>query len=305
LLFSVYIQQCVSTNIIQVPKFVRTPGGAWAWSECVHEVPDGSHIFDDSDPGTKVVLPDGTIRMIPECTVKYNGEHHASHNATKSSVSPDGWQVWSSFKNPDNSSFTSFVGNFNVPAAPTKWAALDNAILYMFTGLQNVDWIPAPPRPPAPPGFDIIQPVLQYGGGSAGGGGKYWAVASWYVTLDDSFVLSSLKKVETGDSIFGNMTQTAKDTWFIGSKVASSGVTTNLVVTKPRLVTQPWAYCTLEVYDVSSCEWFPTNSPLKFTDMALASTKGAVTAKWVTHEGDNPCKATITVNSPEAVTIDF
>jgi hypothetical protein len=33
-------------------------------------------------------------------------------------------------------------------------------VLYLFTGLQNVDWIPI--VDPTPEAFDIIQPVLQY-----------------------------------------------------------------------------------------------------------------------------------------------
>jgi len=199
--------------------------------------------------------------------------------------------VWSSYNTPDNSSFTSFLGNFNVPDAPPKWPVLDDGILYMFTGLQNDNWVPAPPNDPTPPGFDIIQPVLQYGGGSSGGGGKYWALASWYVTIDDSFLLSPLKKVKPGDNIFGNMTQIGNTTWFIGAEIASASITTNLIVTRDRLITQPWAYCTLEVYNIASCSWFPpASSTLNFTKLALATKDSAITPKWATYTGDNPCK---------------
>ena len=50
----------------------------------------------------------------------------------------------------------------------------------------------------APLDFDIIQPVLQYGGGSANGGGNYWGVASWYVTEDDGAIWSDELTVKPG-----------------------------------------------------------------------------------------------------------
>ena len=88
--------------------------------------------------------------------------------------------------------------------------------------------VPQNPRPNKP--FDIIQPVIQYGP-SFGGGGDYWTLGSWYVTLTNDVVVSELvqvgvgaldsslrgsdgrAQVQKGDSIFGNMTMTADDTW--------------------------------------------------------------------------------------------
>jgi len=34
--------------------------------------------------------------------------------------------------------FSSFLGDFSVPALPAN----DPEVLYLFTGLQNIDWIP-------------------------------------------------------------------------------------------------------------------------------------------------------------------
>eukprot|EP01113_Clastostelium_recurvatum_P000437 TRINITY_DN1018_c0_g1_i2.p1 TRINITY_DN1018_c0_g1~~TRINITY_DN1018_c0_g1_i2.p1 ORF type:complete len:310 (-),score=95.59 TRINITY_DN1018_c0_g1_i2:100-1029(-) len=275
---------------------VMTPLGP-APASCVHTIEDGSHIMD-SDSGASVRMMDGSVWEVPAC------RDRARPQPKTLSAQPDGWQAWTSFNNANNATFTSFLGQFNVPQAPSKFGDF-GGILYMFTGLQNVNWVPAPPRPPAPPGFDIIQPVLQYGGGSSGGGGKYWAVASWYVTLDNSFLISQLKKVQPGDAIFGNMTKTGTDTWFVGSQIVSSKQTTNLSVTRPRLSSQPWAYCTLEVYDVD-CDWFPpASSPITFSNMVLGDASGSVTPKWDTHTGDNPCKTSIKVASPSEVTITF
>ena len=42
--------------------------------------------------------------------------------------------------------------------------------------MQNIDWVPPDNGPKGK--FDIIQPVLQYGPSSAGGG-KFWSISSW------------------------------------------------------------------------------------------------------------------------------
>jgi len=70
----------------------------------------------------------------------------------------------------------------------------------MFTGLQSDNWVPVANEPSAPPTFDIIQPVLQFGGGSENGGGRYWGIASWYVTLNNGALYSDLIKVQPSKS---------------------------------------------------------------------------------------------------------
>ena len=108
---------------------------------------------------------------------------------------------------------------------------------FLFTGMQNINWIPPQPHPGTP--FDIIQPVLQVShmhthahthtrthahahankhhatstdarsmvkyGPSAAGGWDYWAIASWYVTLTDDVVYSDIQTVQSGDVIFGTL----------------------------------------------------------------------------------------------------
>jgi hypothetical protein len=71
--------------------------------------------------------------------------------------------------NSDRLGIGSFVGNFSVPQNPISDPSvclflliilIHFKVLYLFTGLQNVDWIPI--VDPTPEVFDIIQPVLQY-----------------------------------------------------------------------------------------------------------------------------------------------
>src|SRR5690606_13416454 len=141
-----------------------------------------------------------------------------------------------------------FLGYFSVPDAPKEAPQ----VLYLFTGLQNVDWIPI--IDPTPEVFDIIQPVLQYPGDY----GDYWSVKSWYVTLSGDVLYSTEIQTKTGDNIFGNMTMIGTDTWYIGGTSAASGETTSLNVNRPRLVHQPWAYNTAECYGCAGgCNYEP------------------------------------------------
>ena len=62
---------------------------------------------------------------------------------------------------------------------PTDAPEAEPQILYLFPGLQNIDWIPkVDPEPTTP--FDIIQPVLQYPFLSGeDDNGRNWGVRSW------------------------------------------------------------------------------------------------------------------------------
>ena len=71
--------------------------------------------------------------------------------------------------------------------------------------------------------------------------------------------MSELKPVKSGDSIVCNMTRTGKDSWFIGSKISSTGVETNQMATATRLEVQPWAYNTVECYGCRDCTTYPDN----------------------------------------------
>lgn len=93
-----------------------------------------------------------------------------------------------------------------------------------------------------------------------------------------------------------------------------------MTYTDDRLNTQPWAYCTLEVYDIGifilhfstdveddcDSDFPPQDSPIKFTGLSLADAKGPVVPNWqaLDNQADH-CGAKATVNSPASVTITF
>jgi len=283
------------------PQYLRTPGGL-GWSSCIYQIPNGAHIKTDLK-GKTTVTHEGIVEEYPACSKPFK-RNVRSEQVNKRDSPDDGWQVWTSWNNPDNATFTAFLGDFNVPKSPANW---DGGILYMFTGLQNDNWIPYQGNSSNPPEtFEIIQPVLQYGQTPAGGG-NYWAVASWYVTVDENVFYSQLIQCKDGDNIFGNMSRINESSWYIGSLNTNNQQSQSVTVDDPRLITQPWAYCTLEVYEIDDCaNDFPAG-PLKFTNMKIFDQNGkAVVPSWQAfNNGDDHCGATAVVNSPSSVTINF
>jgi len=290
---------CSSSSL---PKYERTPYGM-VWSECAHEIEEGSTIETNEEGKTTIYQPSGSTLNFPSCPypVIRNSRQDKNH---KRDSPDDGWQVWTAYNNENNATFDAFLGTFNVPQNPPNW---DSGTLYMFTGLQNDNWVPIPNEPQSPPQFDIIQPVLQYGYGP-NGGGSYWVLSSWYVTVDENIFYSIPITVNAGDIIFGNMTRINSTSWFIGSYDTTKKQMGTITVVDPRLITQPWAYCTLEVYSIDNCTSDFPASALKFTNLALFDNGGKtpVTPQWeaLNNMADH-CGATATVLSPSAVTIQF
>jgi len=284
---------CVAALSSALPNgFVHTPLGPLP-NECVHRVKSGSHVYVD-DEGFATVYHPVTLNAykLPSCDVR---KYLAERKREAGPLEYDGWLAYTTFQTTVG--FRSFLGYFSVPDQP----AYDPEVLYLFTGLQNVNWIPI--VDPEPPVFDIIQPVLQY----PGDGGNYWSVKSWYVTLNSGYLVSDEVQVNVGDNIYGNMTQTGAQTWYIGGTSTQNGQTTSITVTHPRLAVQPWAYNTLECYGCSGgCSYEPT-VPVQFTKLIIIDANGITTTpKWVPSVSPTRfCNEHAVVNSPTSVTINF
>jgi len=295
----VYICTYVTTSTKN--DVVLTPFGWWPHS-CVHGVESGSEIVNEQDYFLVKHPLNNVVAKIDRCdinTIK-QAQHNNNGNENVNAIDGDGWQVY--VKQDVGSTVSALLGDWIVPANPSK----SGQTLFTFTGLQNIDWVP--PNPPPTESFDIIQPVLQYGVSDAGGG-SYWSIASWYVTLGRDVVYSKLQKVDAGDRLFGNMTKTGDDTWFINAVDLTSKVSSYISVTKSVLTSQPWIYVTLEVYDVFACEQYPEiGSQLPYTNLVLYEDGQIVSAQWqVGTDGQNPpiCNATIEIVSDSAVTITW
>jgi len=301
--------------------YVSTPMGRMR-SDCVHHVPSDSSVTEAQNHPVANTLAVHSkagdfLRHIPPCAeqdarplfehtlaqrqrqrvvLKEDDNAAVSIRVGDDPFPPDydGWEAYTAFYNA--AGFDTFLGNFSVPDAPA--GAPD--ILYIFTGLQNVDWIPK--RDKEVPGFDIIQPVLQY---------TYdgWAVKSWYVTLDNGALYSDELAVSAGDVIFGNMTQTdfSSGAWFIGSLSQQTGKSTNLNVARPRLQAQPWAYNTLECYGCTDCSTYPTQ-PCAFSGLQLSLAGRNIAPQWKLNPKPNPdhkCAEDIKIISQQRQNIVF
>jgi len=299
---SLFAIEMAENVMYDTSDWLRTPIGL-THPSCVHHVPSGSHAKrEQTNVGRlRVYAPDGSTRDIPRCQYPITWPQTQNSNVARQSFAP-GWQVWTTFESSSPKGFTEFLGYFTIPDVPQS---ADDQTLFMFTGLQNENWVPGPNSPPAPNDFEIIQPVLQYGY-SAGGGGDYWTLASWYVTVYDGFLISDLITVNAGDTIFGNMTLVAEDSWFISGVLKSNGQATSLTADKSNLKVNPWAYCTLEVYgDSGDCGEYPDN-PQVYSGLKIYDGGAKVTPKWQVNVTPSPiCGESITVENPTHVTIHF
>ncbi|KAA0157254.1 hypothetical protein FNF27_04979 [Cafeteria roenbergensis] len=210
----------------------------------------------------------------------------------------DGWLAYTATK-ATGPAYDSFLGSFSTPDAPKEVPQ----VLYLFTGLQNINWIPkADPDPSTD--FDIIQPVLQYPASD----GYSWSARSWYVTFRDGALASTEISMSEGDLVFGNMTRTGDQSWDVISTNTRTGKTTVQSATNSRLQSQPWGYNTLECYGCQGCGTFP-QKPSVFTGIKLTAGGQTVKADWdVTPvKPVTPlCNAKATVDSSSgAVTLSF
>ena len=120
---------------------------------------------------------------------------------------------------------------------------------------------------------------------------------------------SELKTVKSGVTIFGNMTKTGDEEWYINAVDDSTNVNSDITVSKSRLETQPWSYVTLEVYSVYSCNQFPTQgTPIPYTQLKLYLEGQETDPTWqIGTDGQSPpvCNSSITIVDENTVTITF
>jgi len=281
--------------------------------ECHHIVPSGSRL-EARNGGFDVIVDEKFQKHLPKCAYSpeemfhsrsaFNSQRLPNSTATRKRQFPydyDGWLAYTQWQYPGASqSVDSFLGSFSVPDEPQSTPD----VLYVFTGLQNVPWIPI--VDPIPMIFDIIQPVLQYPADSGSG----WSAKSWFVTLDIGAVASSEIAFKVGDTVFGNMTRTGQAQYFIDSVNPRTKQHTHISIAHSRLITQPWAYTTIECYGCSSafgndCSYLPTK-PIHFTGMTLKSSRSIISPVWSAVVSPNPiCNTQAHIISPAKVDFSF
>jgi hypothetical protein len=126
----VVLALCAMVLGASVKGYTQTPSGH-VRSDCVHRVPSGASVTELEDGRTQVISPDGSVRIIPICD-----RRQGPVLLRDLPFDYDGWLAYTVYN--DTQGFDSFLGDFSVPDTPKD----DPDILYIFTGLQNIDWIP-------------------------------------------------------------------------------------------------------------------------------------------------------------------
>ncbi|KAF8322687.1 hypothetical protein DL93DRAFT_2093265 [Clavulina sp. PMI_390] len=256
---------------------VLTPYGQRP-SANVHAVPEGGEV---RHVGDEVHLVDATGNVL----------HVAQNDGTKVRAQPTpasdaaealatGWIAYASWSNTGSSPISSFTTTWKVPAIPAKD---DGQTLFTFNSIEPAS------------GNAILQPVLQYGP-SAAGGGKYYAVASWYLVGSNTYYTTPVK-VAVGDTLDGKITLTSSS----GSSYNYNSVFTNISGTSLAAkgsAELTWATETLEVYSIASTSDFPTGSTV-FSSINLKTKAGTPSVTW-SAKSSSADGVTTTVNTQGA-----
>jgi hypothetical protein len=235
-------------------SFAVTPNGYFHPS-CVREVKRGEALLD----GGRIRHVDGNIETVAACQFPH---YSMRGEVMQGAISPSITHSWIvSESTTTSTSYGELTAQWVVPSAPTS---ADGEIIFYFPGMEDNNDI-----------VTIIQPVLQYGASSAGGG-NYWSIASWNCCASGTTYFSSLVNVNSGDTILGTMRSTCAagvlscGSWNITTEDVTTGGSTTLSGSPSQNQTFNWAFAgALEVYNVAQCSDYPPGAQMHFTALAL------------------------------------
>ena len=172
---------------------VLTPGG-WRSRSSVYVIKPGHHISGKS--GRLLVIETTSGNVIDDLgdvsTKKRIKNHALARGAQGAGPRDEGWIVYAYWAPDPGQTITSFNAQWRVPKNPPDD---QNQSIFLFPGLQQSE-----------DGPYILQPVLQWGPNEIVGGGKYWAVSSWYYAdINSTAVKQSPVTVQPGDLLQASM----------------------------------------------------------------------------------------------------
>ena len=264
-------------NATPTSKGVLTPFG-YRDAANVHFVPPGYNL---------TTMPDGHIRMENSVTGA-----RVDFPIVEESVVPftdNGWITYASWLNQTGSPVKSFTTTWTVPPAPSSY---DGQTLFQFNSIE-------PTSETA-----ILQPVLQYGP-SAAGGGKFWAVASWYVTGNQAY-FSSLVTVSAGQSLTGVIKFVGKTAKKFDYTCEFTGISATNFSTN-QIAQLTWCTETLEVYGVDLCSEFPSTAYSKMSNINVRTKAGTPSVTWGVSNVATSCgvQTTVVTNGATNAAVDI
>ncbi|KAJ6563336.1 hypothetical protein DFH09DRAFT_1082392 [Mycena vulgaris] len=238
---------------------VLTPRGHQS-PDTVHEIPVGGKIVHVDASTVHVLNASGAVHKV----VTFDSAAEAAAPSTDGVLPEEtGWVAFASYFNND-APIGSFQTTWNVPNAPP---ANTGQTLFLFNSIE-------------PASSDaIMQPVLQWGG-SAAGGGQFWAVASWYIYPGGTF-FTPLVTVSTGQSLHGaiGLVGVNGNAFSYLCQFVNVGGTALEVDGGEQLV---WSTLTLEAYGVTGRSSYPSGSTV-FSQTNLELSNGQFPAiTWAT-----------------------
>jgi hypothetical protein len=228
------------------------------------------------------IMSDGHVRMENRVTGDYTDLPRPNTSQARVPFADNGWITFCWWFNGTSSPVSNFDTTWLVPANPLTY---DGQTLFQFNGIEPGD------------GSAIIQPVLQYGP-SAAGGGKFWAVASWFVIGDTAYFTSPIQ-VWPNERLTGaiQLIRRKHNSFSYSSQIIGISGTQLSVYHIPELI-----FCseTLEVYGVDKCTEFPNTAYSQMFDINVQLKRGAAPLAWSITNQETSCdvQTAVIVNGP-------
>ncbi len=254
--------QSVASAAMVPADYVITPNGYFHRS-CVQGLASGATV----DANGTVTNDPHTTQMAPCVYPRVVVQAPAGAEYTP----PSSWVLDSLATSP--APVSRMTANFTVPQNPS---VVGDQVIFFFPGLRPAD------------GSSVLQPVLQWGSGSAAGGGQSWAVASWACAAvsGGSCPYSTLIDVNPGDQLSGEIASTncngsgACD-WTITTTDTTTKQSTTLNATNLSEAFVLMFGGALESYNVNQCGDYPSDQKATFTNTDFYDLKGAlITPDW-------------------------
>nr|GAT54503.1 predicted protein [Mycena chlorophos] len=245
---------------------VLTPSGGERLAANTYLVPEGGSILHVDASTVHVLDSEGAV--VKQVAVDASAVRPAASKTT-SGPAPlkTGWITFASWLNQGSSPISSFTTSWTVPPVPKTE---NGQTVFLFNSIEPNS------------GHAILQPVLQYGG-SAAGGGQYWAVASWYLVGNSTFHTKPVK-VSAGKKLNGIITLLSSSGSTHDYHTAFTNVDgTALKASNAAELT--WATETLEAYSIKSINDYPAGSTV-FSDINLKLKNGNVPSVSWAHSDD-------------------
>ena len=238
---------------------------------------DGKHHLNIKDGSVQVIdTKTGTVssEFVNNGVTGNNNKSISNINSRISAADTDnGWVTDAKWHNTGITPITYFNTDWVVPNPPVtssyQTIFLFNAVVDTLHGSTGT--------------YYILQPVLQWGQSSAGGG-SYWSITNWCVCLTDwnvtGLYYGSLITVNPGTSLQGVIKLTSDS----GSAFNYNSAFTEYpesALQVNNLNRADWAYETLEVYNLIGCDEYPSDTVIKMTDIKIETDSVYPSLSWI------------------------